>query len=149
MIDKELDILKNKCLLFNQFMIEKGGFPIEMQSSFFESNKLINEAYANVKIKVLKTMSKDIDEQVLKHMSLPMVLELKAYFGKLDIDFEAVDKARLSAIDKIVKKGKISGSSEYELLINRVDEIYNEPTRAEELDILNGLLLRFDAIKHR
>lgn len=148
MIDKELDILKNKCLLFNQFMIEKGGFPLEMQSSFVESNKLINEAYTNGKIKVLRAMSKDIDEQVLKHMSLSMTLELKAYFGRLNIDFEAVDKARLKAIDKIVKKKKISGPGEYELIINRVDEIYDEPTRVEELNILNGLLLAFDANKN-
>ncbi|WP_084239042.1 hypothetical protein [Pedobacter africanus] len=60
MIDKESDILKTKCFLFNQFMIEKGGFPVEMRSSFAASNKLINEAYTNGKIKVLRSMSKDM-----------------------------------------------------------------------------------------
>ncbi|SMC74898.1 hypothetical protein [Pedobacter africanus] len=78
-------------------------------------------------------------------MPLSTVLELKTYFAQFNVDFEAVDRARLKAIDKIVKKGKISGNSEYELLINRVDDIYNDPKRAGELDILNDLLLAFDA----
>lgn len=87
MINKDLDILKNKCLLFNQFMIEKGGFPVEMQSSFIESNKLINEAYGAGNMKVLKAMSRDIDNQILKHMPLSMALELKIFSEKAECRF--------------------------------------------------------------
>ncbi|WP_443946630.1 hypothetical protein ACJVDH_05875 [Pedobacter sp. AW1-32] len=144
-MNKELEKLKNKCLLFNQFMIEKGGFPIQMQSSFVECNMLINEAYANRNNKLIKAMSADIDEQISRHMPLSMVLELQAYV--LTLDFGSVEEVKLKEIDKIIKRGRISGSGEYDLVINFVDEIHNDLARADEVNVLNGLLLKFDANK--
>lgn len=146
MKNRDLDMLKNKCLLFNQFMIEKGGFPIEMRSSFIESNNLIIKAYEGNQIGVLKSMSNDIDNQVSKHMPLSMALDLKRLFKKeLDIDFEAVDKARLKEIDRIIKRGKIVTPNGYELLVDHVDEIKTDITKSNEIKLLNNLLLSFDA----
>lgn len=141
----ELETLRDKCLLFNQFIIEKGHFPKELAEVFKETNRLIEVAYKEGNLKSLKAMSNDIDNQVIKQMPLSMALELKIFFRqKLGIDFEAVNKARLKAIDKIRKKGKISNSSEYELLLERVDEIYADAEKLGELERLNELLAAFD-----
>lgn len=141
----ELKALRDKCLLFNQFMIEGGYFPNELAAAFKDSNLLIEASYKDGKIRPLKSMSNDIDNQVLRHMPLSMALRLKAFFkDKLGIDFEAVNKARLQAIDKILKKGKISSPGEYELLIERVDEVYTDAEKSGELECLNELLAAFD-----
>lgn len=136
-----LEILKNKCLLFNQFMRRYGGFPVELSAAFDESDKLIEKAYQEKDLKPLKAMSRDIDNQVLKHMPLTMAIKLKELFKEeLNINFDAVEKAILKSIDKIVKKGKISNASEYELLLNRVEEIYSDESKKEEVEKLNMLL---------
>lgn len=141
----ELKTLHDKYHFFNQFMIEKGYVPKELTESFKESNKLIEAAYEKRNLKSLRSMSNDIDNQIIKYMSLSMALELKIFFKeKLGVDFEAVEKARLKAIDKILKKGKISDPIEYELLLERVDEIYSNPDRSEELNRLNEVLAAFD-----
>jgi hypothetical protein len=146
MIHKELDVLRNKCLLFNQFMIEKGGIPSELLPAFHESNKLINEAHAVGNIKVLKAMSRDIDDQVLRHMPESMAIDLKAVFRVVSIEFDTTGKTRLKAIDKILNKKKLT-DSEFEILINRVDEIYDKPTKEAEVAKINELLATFEASK--
>jgi len=141
----ELKALRDKCLLFNQFMIEGGYVPNELAEAFKDSNLLIEASYKDGKIQPLKSMSNDIDNQVLRHMPLSMALKLKAFFKeKLDVNFEAVDKARIKRIEKILKKGKISNPEEYGLVLSRIDEIYSEPSKSEEMKHLNELLLAFD-----
>lgn len=140
----ELKTLRDKCILFNQFMAEKGGLPPQLAEAYKESNKLIESAYMEGKIKPLKSMSADIDDQVIRHMPLSMAQELKNLFKeKLNIDYDVVDKARMQAIEKLLKKGKISKPDEYELLLNRVDEIYADPNKADEVKRLNELLAAY------
>ena len=139
----QLKALRDKCLLYNQFMIEGGHFPNELAEAFKNSNLLIEAAYKEGKIKPLQSMSNDIDSQVLRHMPLSMALNLKAVFmEKLNVNFEAVDKARIKMIDRILKKGKISNSEEYRLVLSRIDEIYSEPDKSEELGLLNDVAIR-------
>ncbi len=78
----ELKILRDKCLLFNQFMMEKGGLPSALNEAYIESNKLIEDAFRDGNLKPLTAMSADIDDQVLRHMPISMALELKKVFGK-------------------------------------------------------------------
>jgi hypothetical protein len=40
----ELKTLRDKCLLFNQFMIDRGGMPKELIGAYQESSKLIETA---------------------------------------------------------------------------------------------------------
>lgn len=138
----ELKTLRDKCILFNQFIAEKGGLPEQLDEAYKESNKLIESAYMEGKIKPLKSMSADIDDQVIRHMPLPMAQEFKNLFfkEKLNIDYNVVDKAQMKVIEKLLKKGKISNPNEYELLLNRIDEIYNDPNREAEVKRLNELL---------
>lgn len=140
----ELKTLRDKCLLFNQFMSEKGGLPPQLAEAYKESNKLIESAYLEGKIKPLKSMSADIDDQVIRHMPLSMAQELKSLFKeKLNIDYDVVDKARMKVIEKLLKKGKISNRDEYELLLNRVDEIHADTNREDEVKRLNELLAAY------
>ena len=62
---------------------------------------------------------------------------------KLGIDFEVVDKLRLKAIEKLLKKGKVRTPEEYELLQNRAEEIYADPNMIEELTRINLLLAAY------
>lgn len=140
----ELKTLRDKCLLFNQFMSEKGGLPPQLAEAYKESNKLIESAYLEGKKKPLKSMSADIDDQVIRHMPLSMAQELKNLFKeKLNIDYDVVDNARLKVIEKLLKKGKISKPDEYELLLNRVDEIYADTNREDEVKRINELLAAY------
>ncbi|MEJ5962752.1 hypothetical protein [Pedobacter immunditicola] len=140
-----LKTLRDKCILYNQFMIDSGAIPRELMGTYLAANKYIEAAYQEGKMKPLKAISIDIDDQVIRHMPLSMANKLKGLFKeKLHIDYEAVDKARLKAIQKILKKGKISTGEEYELAFNRVDEIYAERDKADEVKQLNELLTAFD-----
>jgi len=142
--EMELKMLRDKCLLYNQFMVEKGGLPPQLAEAYKESNRLIEKAYAEGNPKPLKVMNNDIDNQVLQHMPLKMVTDLKKLFKeKLDINFEVVNKAIGKAIDKVLKRGKIINAEEYELLLNRVDEIYADPYKEEEVQRLNNLLVAY------
>lgn len=144
MESNELELLRNKCLLFNSFLIDKGGLSPELIESYKESNRLIEKAYEEGKIKPLKSMSIDIDDQVIRHMPLSMATELKLLFKKnLDIDFNVVDKKREKKIEKIIKRGKITSPDEYELLNNYADEIFQDPSRRNELELINKILTRY------
>jgi len=142
---RELKFLRDKCLFFNQFMIENGSLPIEMIMSITESNKLIEEAHKNGRLKPLRTASADIDHQILKNMSISMVLDLKVFLMKnLQMSLEAIEKVQRKAISKVLKKGKVSVVDEYELILNRIYEINNDTNKQVELDQLNTLLTMFD-----
>lgn len=144
----ELKELRDKCILFNQFMIEKGTIPKELVDAYTESNRLLESAYQEGKIKPLRAASNDIDDQVVRHMPLSMALELKSFFkAKLGIDFDIFERARLKSIEKILKKGKINNPQEYELILNRVDEVYLDISKAEEIERLNNLLITYDKVK--
>jgi len=141
----ELKKLRDKCILFNQFMIERGAIPKELVGAYIESNRLLESAYQEGKIKPLRAASNDIDDQVIRHMPLSMALELKSFFkAKLGIDLDVFEKARLKSIEKVLKKGKINNPQEYELLLNRVDEIHLDVSKVEEIERLNNLLITYD-----
>jgi hypothetical protein len=101
------------------------------------------------KIKSLRDFSADIDDQVLRHMPLAIAVEFKNLIKeKLKIDYADVEKAYSRVIERILKNEKISNSQEYELVVSRIDEIFTDHTRAEELKKLNKLLTEFED-KHK
>lgn len=145
MLNSEIEILKSKCLLFNQYMLDYGGFPVELRSSFVASNKLIEEVYRKGNIKPLRAMSSDIDNQITKHMSLSMVLRLKdAFKQELDIDFSAIEVFQLNVIKKILKIGKISTEEEYRLILEYINDAYFDSNKKVEIEKLNNLLVKFE-----
>lgn len=137
----ELKMLRDKCLLFNQFMSEKGGLPAQLAEAYKESNKLIKFAYSERNIKPLRSMCADIDDQINRHMPLTMAQEIKNIFkDNFHIDYTTSDKAKMKTVEKLLKKGEITRPDEYELLINRIDEIYEDPNSKGEIKRINELL---------
>jgi len=55
-----------------------------------------------------------------------------------------VEKAYIKVIERILKNEKISDGQEYELVTNRIDEIFTDHTKAEELKLLNKLLTEYE-----
>ena len=147
MLYSEIDKLKEKCLLFNQFMLDYGGFPVELSSAFVESNKLIEEAYNKGNIKSLRAMSSDIDNQVITHMSLSMFLKLKEIFKDFAIDFKAIEVSQLNSIKKTLKIGKISSEEEYRLILDYIIDDCSDSNKKVEIEKLNNLLIKFESTR--
>ena len=143
--ESELELLKDKCVFYTQFVIQKLSSSPESIRGLEETYRFIQEAYQMKKIKPLRAFSADIDDQVLRHMPLAIAVEFKNLIKeKLKIDYEDVEKAFARVIDRILKNEKISNNQEYELVVNRIDEIFTDHTRAEELKTLNKLLTAFE-----
>ena len=74
----EYKIVKGKCQLFNQFLIDRVGMPAQL---FEETNKLLETAYQEKNIKALKAADSDMNEQI-RHISLPLALEFKNFLKR-------------------------------------------------------------------
>ena len=143
--ESELELLKDKCVFYTQFVIQKLSSSPESIRGLEETYRFIQEAYQMKKIKPWRAFSADIDDQVLRHMPLAIAVEFKNLIKeKLKIDYEDVEKAFARVIDRILKNEKISNNQEYELVVNRIDEIFTDHTRSEELKTLNKLLTAFE-----
>jgi len=143
--ESELELLKDKCVFYTQFVLQKLSFSPESIQGLEETYRLILEAYQAKEIKPLRAFSADIDDQVLRHMPLAIALEFRNLIReKLKIDYEDVEKAYVRVIERILKNEKISTGQEYELVANRIDEIFTDHKKAEELKILNNLLTEYE-----
>lgn len=148
MKSSELKLLRDKCLLFTGFAIQKLSDSPELIKGFEENYRFVEKAYREEKIKPLKAMSDEIDNQVIHHMPLAMAVEFKKLIKeKLKINYDVIDKALKKAIERILESEKISTPEEYELVMNRIDEIFANTTRAKELKILNTLLVHYEKSK--
>jgi hypothetical protein len=129
-------------------MIQKMSASPELVEGLWETYRSVENAYQDEKMKPLKVMSLDIDDQVINHMPLTMAIEFKNLMKeKFQINYNTVDKDRIKAIKKILKKEKISNHEEYELIMNRIDEIFSDTTKAKELKSLNELLVNYEKSK--
>lgn len=138
---ENLELLKNKILLFNEFLIEKLGMPREF---FIETNNLIEVAYQEKNTKVLKSGDKEIYLQ-LKEMPLEKQLELKELFKeKLDINLDILQKLFEKSIEKIIKRGKILNDDEYRLLLDKIDNLTEIKTE-DEIKKINTLLVDYSS----
>lgn len=145
MKDVKLKLVRDKCLLFNKFLIENCSMP---SSLFHETNLLIEKAYIDGNVKVLKSAERDIEQQ-MRHMSLHQLLELKVLYKKmLSVDCEVLDNVYIKSILKIIKNGKIRDDFEYELLLNRVDEIFDDQARSNEILQINKMLISYQNEKN-
>ena len=109
-----------------------------------QTKEILERAYEKKDIKQLKGINKELDVW-LREMFRPDEKEelsrlLKEKFGE---DTKQVDLKRIEKINKIVKRGKINNKNEYELLLQRVEEIYSDDSKNEEVTELNKLLADF------
>lgn len=141
--DTDLKLLRDKIIVFNKFKVEKGLIPKELLALIEQTNLLVEKAYQDKFTRALKEASNDINEQV-RHMPLSLAIELKRLFkNELNIDFDVVDKLRLKEIEKILKIGKVLTDEQYRLLEDRVDEIYTDADKVNELNQINSVLLTY------
>ncbi len=138
---EELKILRDKCLIFCTFLVQKTGVP---KQSFGQTNKLIYKAYKDNDVRALKVTSNDIDNQI-RELPLYLSLELdKLFQEKLGISIDSINKKMEKEIQKVIKRGKILNEEEYRLIKNREDEIYVDNSKAEEKQQLDRLMEAYE-----
>lgn len=146
MANKKIDIEEMRlirgisCRAIN-YMMSKS--PVEDRTIFELSIKGIERAFDNQNWRGLKVVLKDIAEwakslSASEYQELNLLLENE--FGR---GLAAIKKQDSRKIDIVLKREKIVSESEYELLLNRVDEIYADPNKLEELKQLNQLLAAY------
>ena len=142
----ELELLRDKCLFYTQFIIQKLSAKPESVKGLEETYRLIQNAYETKRIKPLRAISADIDDQVLRHMPLMIAVEFsKLINDRLKIDYEDVTNAYHTVIHRIVEDGKITNRQEYELALNRIDEIFSDETQSGELKALTELVTTYES----
>jgi len=150
----ELDYLLKRCLIFHDFFYKKyysnkedlikRGLP-GFSEVYKNMRTTLEEAYQKGNLIVLRAGNKEYNSE-LREMPTKDMLELVEILKKeLGEDFSIVEKKRLDAINRVIKRGKISNLTEYRLLSERADEIYDDPDRIEELEAVNSLLIAFDS----
>jgi len=145
MKNSELERLRDKCLFYTQFLIQKLSDSPELIKGLEETYRLVEKAYQDEKIKPLRAMSAEIDDQVICHMPLSMAVEFKNLIKeKLKINYNDVNKTHMKVVERILKKEKIYKRKEYKLIVNRIDKIFADINKAEKLKKLNKLLLEYE-----
>jgi hypothetical protein len=144
----ELTKMRDICLTFNRFLIEKELLRPEIHVAIEESNGMIKKAFEDGNPKPLKAMITDINDQVKRHMPINLALDFKKCLKeKANIEYDQIEDRIKKDFNKIIKRGKIMNHLEYELIENRVDEIYSDPSYENEVEELNHLLSAFDKSK--
>jgi hypothetical protein len=143
----ELEKLKCKCILVNQFMAEHGGFPPAVRPFFSESNRRIDEAYSLCNARLLRAISSDIDWQIINHMPISMALKMKRIFKvKFGADLEIIEVLERETVKKILLAGEIANGEEYLLVRGYLNEIGDRIGSAKQIEMLNVLLSVFQGI---
>jgi len=90
--ESELELLKDKCVFYTQFVLQKLSSSPESIQGLEETYRLILEAYEMKRLNPLRAFSADIDDQVLRHMPLAIAVEFKNLIKeKLRIDYADVE----------------------------------------------------------
>ncbi len=136
---EKFELLKNKILLFYDFLINNSDMPKEF---FTEAIELVNIAYNEKNMKVLKSGDSDMYMNI-KEMPLKMQLQLKEIFKeKLDLDLDILQKLFDKNIEKIIKRGKILNDDEYRILLDKMDNLTEAKTE-DEIKKINALLIDY------
>lgn len=143
-LDKSYDMgfeeLKDWCLLVLDFIESKHS-----PSILGNLKEDVNLAYENGDFRPLKTLYRDLNEWV---SGFPIVYQtelndlLLTKFGRLLNEYAIKS---ISILNKIIKKGKIENEDEYRIVMARIDQIYDDSTKKDELQKLNQLLFNHDS----
>jgi hypothetical protein len=139
----EMEHIKDWCVVILDFITAKNA----NFKAFAEPTKdNLNKYYKSYNQRLYKGFQqsyRDINEMA-KALSPSEYGELNAIlnerFGK---DLNGINPITDKKIVKVLKEGKISSPTEYELLLNRVEEIYSDESKKEEVVKLNELLANY------
>ena len=134
------EYIKNRFYVFYDYANKIHGSSFLMEST----KTILENAYEKKDIKQLRRLNKELNVW-LREMFRPDEKEglIKILNEKLNEDVNDSDLKRLNKIDKVVKRGKINNIFEYELLLQRVEEIYSDDNKKENVTELNKLLSDF------
>lgn len=135
-LNPELEYLRKRCLIILRYFYEKYG-QLEIYQNAMAAMEI---EFKNDNLKVLRHTSKDMSSW-LSEMPVKDSLELASILKReLGEDISMIEKKCLDAINKVLRKGRISNLEEYELLASRVDEIYADTSMSDQVFLLNRLL---------
>ena len=135
----EMDRLYQRWYLYYDYMINTYG----NENIFSKTKKLIDEAFEKRNLVQLRAANKDINTMFKEMPYKDMNILLKLFKEKLGEDISIIEQKNIQKINSILKRGKIKTPQEYELVMNRVEVIYNDKTKELELMELNKLLILF------
>ena len=134
--------MKDWCLTIVDFMIGKDG----AHFSFTSFKDIINDTYNIQNLRGLQGMRcvySDTNEWARDLLPLEKTELNKILYDKFGEDLSTCSGRDVQKIKRIVRKGKIATENEYRLVQSRVDEIYADTTKKEEIETLNMLLSKF------
>lgn len=132
--------IRDRFYVFYDYVVQNQGTNI----FFEEMKKSIDTAFNNSNSTYLKKVDKELNvwliEMFRPHEKEELTRLLKE---KLNEDVAHEDLRRIKKINKIVSRGKINTLSEYALLKQRVEEIYADESKSNEVELINNLLAEF------
>lgn len=131
----ELAYLRDWLLAVTGF-IGGAGFPgaLEMEE------RIIQAAYDRGDLRGMRTIARDKREML--RLASPKERERIGEFLRLNFDrgLDDLDRDDTKEIARVLKRGRIKNDEEGRLLLARVDEIYADESKRDELERINCLL---------
>lgn len=133
----DLSYFKRRFYIFHAYLTEKQGasFILEQTKGIFEL------AYQKQDMKKLVKLNKELDVWLIEMLmpsekeDLLLILETKMG-GNSEINY-------FNQVNEVVSRGEIISEEEYEILLRRVDFIYDKKGSESEVENLNNLLAKF------
>ncbi|GHT77322.1 hypothetical protein AGMMS50262_18010 [Bacteroidia bacterium] len=138
---QELNHINDWCLTILNFMIKKYG----EHTSLTMFKDVINDGYNTKNLRGMRSVYRDTNEWGKGLNTLADTEELnQVLYAKFSEDLNTCSGRDAQKIKRIVRRGKISTENEFRLVLGRVDEIYTDDTKKEEIKILNKMLGEFE-----
>lgn len=130
---EELERLIKRFDIFYDFLLKHGTSGVLLN----QARDIAYQAYNKPSLTTLKRISKELNVW-FKEMPKDSQSELEQIL-KEELNEEIKDDTS-EKISKIIKRGQINNLQEYEILLNRVEEIYADDNKKTEVIKLNELL---------
>lgn len=133
----QLKYLRKRSALFLEFIVSKSGKSMITE----EMEKLTNKLFASHDLQGLKAINKEFDRWSKELPKPEDSIELYSiYHNELGEDFKLTQSKKLKTI---LKKG-IYSLEDYQLVQDRVNQIFQQPNSKKEMEILNALLREYE-----
>lgn len=133
----QLKYLRKRSALFLEFIVSKSGKSMITE----EMEKLTNKLFASHDLQWLKAINKEFDRWSKELPKPEDSIELYSiYHNELGEDFKLTQSKKLKTI---LKKG-IYSLEDYQLVQDRVNQIFQQPNSKKEMEILNALLREYE-----
>ncbi|WP_423128673.1 hypothetical protein [Gaoshiqia sp. Z1-71] len=132
--------IKDRFYVLYDFIVQNQGSNV----FFEEMRRSIDNAYEKSDLKYLNRVNKELNVWLVEMFPPKEKKEISQLLKeKLGENVEQADLKRVDKINKVVKRGRINNLNEYSLLQQRVEEIYADESKKEEVEMLNKLLADF------